>query len=52
VDAALAAVRDAAGGTANVLPPLKVALRARATVGEVCHALRAEWGTYRPVERF
>jgi methylmalonyl-CoA mutase N-terminal domain/subunit len=28
------------------------ALQARATVGEVCGALRDVWGSYRPVERF
>ncbi|HET9516884.1 MAG TPA: methylmalonyl-CoA mutase family protein [Actinoplanes sp.] len=48
----LEALQAAAAGTANVLPPMRDALRARATVGEVCHALRAVWGTYRPVERF
>ncbi|HWG98007.1 MAG TPA: methylmalonyl-CoA mutase family protein [Pilimelia sp.] len=52
VDAALAAVRKAAEGTDNVLYPMREALRARATVGEVCHALREVWGRYRPVERF
>jgi methylmalonyl-CoA mutase N-terminal domain/subunit len=49
---ALSSLRQAAAGTANVLYPLKDALRLRATVGEVCDALRAEWGRYQPVERF
>ena len=31
---------------------MREALRARATVGEVCGALRDVWGTYRPTERF
>jgi methylmalonyl-CoA mutase, N-terminal domain len=31
---------------------MREALRVRATVGEVCGALREVWGTYRPVERF
>src|SRR4051812_27176685 len=44
VDRALAALQDAARGTDNVLPPMKEALALRATVGEVCHALRAVWG--------
>ncbi len=44
----LAAVRAAAEGTGNVLYPVKEALRARATVGEVCDTLREVWGTYRP----
>ena len=52
VTAALAQVRAAAGGTDNVLPPLKTALAAYATVGEVCDALREVWGTYQPTERF
>jgi methylmalonyl-CoA mutase N-terminal domain/subunit len=48
VDAALAGVRAAAGGTGNVLPPIKAALAARATVGEVCASLREVWGSYEP----
>ncbi|WP_046779162.1 methylmalonyl-CoA mutase [Streptomyces yangpuensis] len=48
VTAALAALREAAAGTANVLYPMKEALRARATVGEVCGTLREVWGTYEP----
>ncbi|MFE0581652.1 methylmalonyl-CoA mutase [Streptomyces sp. NPDC058874] len=48
VAAALGALREAAGGTANVLYPMKEALRARATVGEVCGVLREVWGTYEP----
>jgi methylmalonyl-CoA mutase N-terminal domain/subunit len=52
VTAALAVLRDTAEGTGNVLVPMREALRARATVGEVCHTLRAVWGVHRPVERF
>jgi methylmalonyl-CoA mutase N-terminal domain/subunit len=52
VDVALAEVKKAAAGTDNVLYPMRKALRARATVGEVSHALRDVWGTYRPVDRF
>jgi methylmalonyl-CoA mutase N-terminal domain/subunit len=48
----LGALRKAAEGTDNVLLPMKEALRARATVGEVCDALREVWGVYQPVERF
>ncbi len=33
-------------------PSMKEALRALATVGEVCHALRDVWGTYRPPDNF
>jgi methylmalonyl-CoA mutase N-terminal domain/subunit len=43
---ALARVREAALGTENLLPPMREALRARCTVGEICGVLRAEWGTY------
>ncbi|MFI9269182.1 methylmalonyl-CoA mutase [Kitasatospora sp. NPDC052896] len=52
VGRALTRMRRAAEGTENVLPPMKEALAARATVGEVCDALREVWGTYTPVERF
>ncbi|MFE0813039.1 methylmalonyl-CoA mutase, partial [Streptomyces sp. NPDC058848] len=38
VDTALAALKKAAEGEDNVLYPMKDALRARATVGEVCNA--------------
>ncbi|WP_030154915.1 acyl-CoA mutase large subunit family protein [Streptomyces sp. NRRL S-244] len=50
VAAALSTLREAAAGTANVLYPMKEALRARATVGEVCNALREVWGTYQPAD--
>ncbi|HMA47506.1 MAG TPA: methylmalonyl-CoA mutase family protein [Frankiaceae bacterium] len=52
VEGALADLRAGAGGTDNVLYPMREALRARATVGEVCTALRGVWGTYRPPDRF
>jgi len=45
---ALDAIRKAAGGSDNVLYPLRDALRADATLGEVCDALREVWGEYRP----
>ncbi|MHB8449725.1 MAG: acyl-CoA mutase large subunit family protein [Mycobacteriales bacterium] len=48
VDKHLTELASAAAGSDNVLYPMREALRARATVGEVCHALRAVWGTYRP----
>jgi methylmalonyl-CoA mutase N-terminal domain/subunit len=41
-------LKRAAEGSENVLVPLREALRARATVGETCDALRDVWGTYRP----
>jgi methylmalonyl-CoA mutase N-terminal domain/subunit len=48
VAATLEAVREAARGTANVLIPMKEALRAHATLGEVSDALRDVYGTYQP----
>ncbi|WP_406199326.1 methylmalonyl-CoA mutase family protein [Kitasatospora sp. NBC_01560] len=48
----LGALRRAAAGTDNVLYPMKEALAARATLGEVCDALREVWGTYTARERF
>jgi methylmalonyl-CoA mutase N-terminal domain/subunit len=48
VDRALDALRRGAEGDANLLPLLRDALAARATVGEVCGALRAVFGVYRP----
>jgi methylmalonyl-CoA mutase, N-terminal domain len=41
-------LKRAAAGPENVLIPLRSALAAQATVGEVCDALRDVWGTYRP----
>ncbi|MFE6159152.1 methylmalonyl-CoA mutase [Streptomyces sp. NPDC056486] len=52
VDAALSSLKEAAKGDANVLHPMKDALRARATVGEVCDALREVWGAYVPTDAF
>ena len=45
-------LRKAADSTENVLYPMKDALGSRATVGEVCNALRDVWGTYRPPDLF
>ena len=39
-------VREAARGETNLLLPMREALRARCTVGEICHALRDVFGTY------
>lgn len=44
----LAELETAARGTANVLYPMKVALRAGATVGEVADVLREVFGVFRP----
>jgi methylmalonyl-CoA mutase N-terminal domain/subunit len=52
VAAALEEVRAAAAGTANLLPPMREALRRRATLQEVCDVLRAEFGQHVPRETF
>ena len=43
---ALDAVRETARRETNLLPVMREALRARCTVGEICEALRDEWGMY------
>jgi methylmalonyl-CoA mutase, N-terminal domain len=43
---ALEEVRRVARTDGNLLPPMRVALRARATVGEISGVLREEFGTY------
>jgi methylmalonyl-CoA mutase N-terminal domain/subunit len=48
VKSALAAVRAAAAGTDQLMPPIITAVRARASLGEISDTLRAVWGTYRP----
>jgi methylmalonyl-CoA mutase N-terminal domain/subunit len=52
VASTLAELRRAAAGTDNVLYPMRDALRARATVGEVCDALREIWGRHQPADSF
>ncbi len=44
--AALSRVREAARGTENMLHPMREALRAHCTVGEICGVLREEWGEH------
>ena len=46
VDRALAGVIAAARSTENMIPPILAAAQAEATLGEICGALRDEWGTY------
>ena len=46
VDDRLAELRSAAEGDVNLLPPMKEALRAGASIGEVCGALREVFGEY------
>ncbi len=46
VDAALAALLGAARSGENMIPPMIAAASAEATLGEICGALRDEWGGY------
>jgi methylmalonyl-CoA mutase N-terminal domain/subunit len=48
VERALSAVEETARGNDNLLPPMREALRARATLGEVSDTLRRVFGEYRP----
>ncbi|MET7283116.1 methylmalonyl-CoA mutase family protein [Kribbella sp. NPDC005582] len=48
----LAALVEAARGTGNLIEPMLEAARAEATMGEICHVLRDEWGEYREPARF
>jgi methylmalonyl-CoA mutase N-terminal domain/subunit len=43
---------DAARGSDNMIPAMLDAARAEATLGEICDALRAEWGVYSEPARF
>jgi methylmalonyl-CoA mutase, N-terminal domain len=45
-------IRRTASGDGNLLYPLREALRALATVGEVCDALREVWGLYQPADAY
>jgi methylmalonyl-CoA mutase N-terminal domain/subunit len=51
LDALRKAAEDTAG-TVNLLYPMHDALRARATVGEVCNVLRDVWGVHHPTDAF
>jgi methylmalonyl-CoA mutase, N-terminal domain len=52
VDAALAVMLAAARSGANMIPPMLAAARAEATLGEICDALRQEWGVYSEAPAF
>jgi methylmalonyl-CoA mutase N-terminal domain/subunit len=52
VDAALAEMLSAAREDRNMIPSMLEACRAEATLGEICDALREEWGEYREPARF
>ncbi len=52
VTAALAGMVDAARGDGNMIAPMLDAVRAEATLGEICGALRDLWGDYTEPARF
>jgi methylmalonyl-CoA mutase N-terminal domain/subunit len=43
---------EMARGDGNMVPAMLDAVRAEATLGEICDALRSEWGDYREPPRF
>jgi methylmalonyl-CoA mutase N-terminal domain/subunit len=49
---AIEAMLTAAREDTNMIPAMLAACRAEATLGEICNALRAEWGEYREPARF
>jgi methylmalonyl-CoA mutase N-terminal domain/subunit len=51
VASALEALEKATLGSDNLLPPIKEALAAYATLGEVCDVMRKTFGTYEPGDR-
>jgi methylmalonyl-CoA mutase N-terminal domain/subunit len=52
VDEALTRMTEAARTDANMIPAMLDAARAEATLGEICGALREEWGDYSEPARF
>jgi len=52
VDASLKRMVEVARTDENLVPAMLDATRAEATLGEICDALRAEWGGYREPARF
>ncbi len=51
VDSALERLERGARESENLMPPILDALKARATLGEVCDALRGVFGVYRPGQK-
>jgi methylmalonyl-CoA mutase, N-terminal domain len=46
LESALGKLRETAKGTGNLLPPIRAALQAGASIGEVCGVMRDEFGEY------
>jgi methylmalonyl-CoA mutase, N-terminal domain len=51
-DAALAALEEGAAGDANLMPLIIDCARANVTMGEMCDALREQWGVWREMPVF
>ena len=49
VERRLGALRKAAAGTANLMPHIYDAVKAYATLGEICDAMREVFGIYEEV---
>src|SRR6476661_3916052 len=52
VDVPLTGMVEAAHSDRNIVPPMLEAVRAEATLGEICDAFRPLWGEYREPVRF
>jgi methylmalonyl-CoA mutase N-terminal domain/subunit len=52
IEAALTHMVDVSRTEGNMLPAMLDAVRAEATLGEICDALRDEWGSYQEPPRF
>ena len=52
MDAALTRMVDQARRDQNVIAPMLEAVRAEATLGEICDAFRPLWGEYREPVKF
>ncbi|HIV57989.1 MAG TPA: methylmalonyl-CoA mutase [Candidatus Stackebrandtia faecavium] len=52
VDTALSKLVEASRTDTNLIPPMLDAVRAEATLGEICEVLRQEWGEYKEPARF
>jgi isobutyryl-CoA mutase large subunit len=52
VEAAVARMVEVSRTSENMVPAMLDAVRAEATLGEICDALRDEWGVYREPARF
>lgn len=49
---AMSEFAEAVRGEGNLLPFIKRALQAKATIGEVCDVMRSAWGIYKPSDVF